>query len=258
MDENGIPSATLEGTQMEFKIGRNPNPDEVHPWDYVLVREVPVEPDTFVIFGDALLSDFDNAPTWKLTTPHNIQRITPQNATCNNCHGQAELFLTADDVRPARMEANASVIVEQVPPRTELYRSEAQAEESVSDCVGDPTTSTHVVPEDCQPELCIQCHPGTDQGDWSLANKNIHTLYALVEPQGSAITCQDCHSPQGKFDWAAEGYSEEEAAALTWDEFPEITSLEHEPTHPFWMLGIGLVVVMAAGAPLMLRRKDKE
>ncbi len=258
LDEKGTPSATLEESQMQFKIGRNPNPDEVHPWDYVLVRHVPVEPDTFIEYGDVLLGEFDNAPTWKMTTPHNIQRVTLQNTTCNNCHGHEELFLSFDDIRPAEQQANDDVVVEQIPPRTELYRSEEEEEEPVSDCVGDTSSATHVVPEVCQPDLCLQCHPGTHEGDWSLANKNVHTLYALVEPQGSIIVCQDCHSPQGNFDWAAEGYSDERAAELVWNEFPEIASMEHKASSPFWMLGLGLVIVLAAGTPMMLRQKDKE
>jgi hypothetical protein len=73
-------------------------------------------PDTFAFYGDDLLPDFDNAPTWKYATPHNIQRITAQNESCDSCHGNAELFLTADDVAPEEREANAAVIVEEVPP----------------------------------------------------------------------------------------------------------------------------------------------
>ena len=257
-DEEGLPFATLEESQMQFKIGRNPLPDEAHPWDYVLVRHVPVEPDTFGFYGDMLLSEFDSVPTWKLATPHNIQRVTPQNATCNNCHGHAELFLTIDDVRPARWETNASVIVKQVPPKTELYRSEEDEAEPVSDCVGDPSTATHVVPEICRPDLCTQCHPGTHEGDWSLANENIHTLYALVEPKGDVIVCQDCHSPGGSFDWAAEGYSDEEISELIWDEFPEVKSLEDSSSNPVWIFGIGLIIILAAGAPMLLRHKDKQ
>jgi hypothetical protein len=254
-DDDGRPSVTLDESQLQFKIGRNPNPDEVHPWEYVLVRHVPVEPDTFVAYGDVLLSEFDSEPTWKLATPHNIQRITPQNATCNNCHGQAELFLTADDVRPARWEADANVIVDQVPPRTELYRTGEEEAEPVSECVADPVKATHIVPESCQPELCTQCHPRVYEGDWTLANENIHTLYALVEPKGDAIVCEDCHSPQGSFDWAAEGYSQAQVAELVWDEFPSPQPLEESSSSQIWLVGIGLVIAISVGAPVVLRRR---
>jgi hypothetical protein len=86
----------------------------------------------------------------------------------------------------------------------------------------------------------------------------MHTLYALVEPKGSVIVCQDCHSQEGDFDWSAEGYSEEQAAELIWDEFPEITTLEQKTSNPLWMLGLGLVIALAAGTPMMLRPKDEE
>jgi thiosulfate/3-mercaptopyruvate sulfurtransferase len=46
---------------------------------------------------------------------HNIQRVTPQNQECNNCHGQVELFLTDVDVDPDELEANRDVIVSEVP-----------------------------------------------------------------------------------------------------------------------------------------------
>jgi thiosulfate/3-mercaptopyruvate sulfurtransferase len=49
------------------------------------------------------------------STPHNVQKETPQNASCNACHGNAAIFLTADKVRPEEVEANQEVIVDQVP-----------------------------------------------------------------------------------------------------------------------------------------------
>jgi hypothetical protein len=45
-----------------------------------------------------------------------MQKNTPQNATCNSCHGQEDLFLTEDDVAPETLEANRSVIVTRIPP----------------------------------------------------------------------------------------------------------------------------------------------
>ena len=46
---------------------------------------------------------------------HNTQRITAQNQQCNNCHGQMDLFLTAQDVDPDELEANRDVVVRDVP-----------------------------------------------------------------------------------------------------------------------------------------------
>jgi hypothetical protein len=82
----------------------------------VLVRHVPVVPDTFAFYGEGLLPTFDNLSTWKYATPHNIQRVTPQNQSCESCHDNPDLFLMADDVDPQERQANAAVIVDQVPP----------------------------------------------------------------------------------------------------------------------------------------------
>jgi nitrate/TMAO reductase-like tetraheme cytochrome c subunit len=54
-------------------------------------------------------------PNWAYATPHNIQRNTPQTETCNSCHGNEEIFLTADKIKPEELEANRDVIVENVP-----------------------------------------------------------------------------------------------------------------------------------------------
>jgi hypothetical protein len=80
-----------------------------------LLRHVPVTRDTFGYYGDDLLPNFDGVPTWKYATPHNIQQVTTQNSECANCHGNADLFLTADDVLPEECEANKTVIVPEVP-----------------------------------------------------------------------------------------------------------------------------------------------
>lgn len=118
LDEKGLPYYETDGSELTFKIGHNPLKSEDRPWDYVLVRHIPVAPDTFAFYGDNLLSAFDNVPTWKYATPHNIQRVTPQNESCDSCHGNADLFLTAADVAPKELEANAGVIVEEkeIPP----------------------------------------------------------------------------------------------------------------------------------------------
>ena len=58
---------------------------------------------------------FDSQPTWRYATPHNIQRLTPQTESCNNCHGNPDIFLTIDKVAPEELEANQAVIVEEIP-----------------------------------------------------------------------------------------------------------------------------------------------
>jgi len=117
--EDGTPTFSLESVQVAFKIGRNPIQGRYRPWKYVPVRHVPIVQDSFSYYGENLLPDFDELPTWKYATPHTIQRITPQNESCNACHGNAAVFLTAGDVAPEELNANKRVIVEEIPAPVE-------------------------------------------------------------------------------------------------------------------------------------------
>jgi len=110
-------------SEMDFRIGHNPAPSTRHPYDYVVVRHVPVVPDTYEAWGIDL-PDYADAPTWRLATPHNIQKNTSQTESCNNCHGGLGLFLTSsyiDDLISRglmvedEVEANESVVVDQAP-----------------------------------------------------------------------------------------------------------------------------------------------
>jgi thiosulfate/3-mercaptopyruvate sulfurtransferase len=113
--EDGRAQFRVEPPQMALKIGRNPLQDRYRPWKYVPLRHVPITPDSFSFYGEALLPEFDALPTWKYTTPHNIQRVTPQTETCNACHGNAAVFLTADDLLPNELTPNMRVIVKEIP-----------------------------------------------------------------------------------------------------------------------------------------------
>lgn len=113
--KEGMPTFRTAPSKMTFKIGLNPNPTEERPYKYVLLRHIPVDPDTFATYGDNLLPNFNAVPTWKYTTPHNIVRNAPQTKTCNSCHGNKALFLTAEDVAPEELEANKAVIVKEIP-----------------------------------------------------------------------------------------------------------------------------------------------
>ena len=113
--EDGTAYYKIEPSEMAFKIGLNPIQSPDRPWKYVPVRHVPVDRDSFDYYGENLLPNYDALPTWKYATPHNIQRITPQNESCNTCHGNADFFLTAADVAPDEQEANKDVIVEELP-----------------------------------------------------------------------------------------------------------------------------------------------
>lgn len=96
-----------------FKIGRNTVPG--YPYAYVPVRHNPVDRQAFDYFGENLLPFFDEYPNWKTAAPRNIQRVTPQNRTCDSCHGNRGLFLTREDLDPADARANEQVVVDRIP-----------------------------------------------------------------------------------------------------------------------------------------------
>lgn len=114
-ESSGNPIFKTEATYMTFFIGQNPLKSSERPYDYVPVRHVPVDPDSYAYYGEDLLPNFDLLPTWVYSTPHNIQRFTPQNMTCNSCHGNPDIFLTADKVSENELAANQEVIVDNVP-----------------------------------------------------------------------------------------------------------------------------------------------
>ena len=116
LSEDEVPFFRTDPSQMMLRIGRNPIPSPERPWDYVVLRHVPVARDSFSYYGENLLPNFDSLPTWVYATPHNIQRVTPQSESCDACHGNPDVFLTADDVDPDELEANQNVIVEDAPP----------------------------------------------------------------------------------------------------------------------------------------------
>jgi hypothetical protein len=115
LDDNGTPYFTSDPSQMDFRIGLNPIKSEDRPYDYTVLRHVPVNAGTFDYYGEDLLPDFDALPTWKFATPHNIQLDTPQNESCDSCHGNEDIFLEENDVDPAEIEANRDVIVPEAP-----------------------------------------------------------------------------------------------------------------------------------------------
>ncbi len=114
-NEDDIPYFRTEPSEMAFYIGMNHEQSEERPWSYVVLRHVPIDPESFSYYGDNLLPNFDARPTWVYATPHNIQKSTPQNSSCLNCHGNADIFLTEDKVDPEELEANRPVIVTEIP-----------------------------------------------------------------------------------------------------------------------------------------------
>ena len=117
--EDDIPFFRVEDHFLDFRIGVNPLRSAERPYRYVTLRHVPADPDAFSFYGENLLPNFNTRPTWVYSTPHNIQRRTPQTASCDACHGNAAIFLTEDRVLPHLLEANRNVIVSVVPPLRE-------------------------------------------------------------------------------------------------------------------------------------------
>ena len=110
-DADGLAYFKTRPSTMGFKIGLNPNKTDRHPETFVTVRHIPADPDLFAYYLDGALERFDAVPTWKMATPHTIRRQTPQNKSCDSCHGRTELFLQPSDVEPEYLEANRPVIV---------------------------------------------------------------------------------------------------------------------------------------------------
>jgi 3-mercaptopyruvate sulfurtransferase SseA len=111
-DEDGIHYTQSMSGEKKLIIGLNADktvPGRNH--EYVLVRQVGLMPDTFKNYIEGDMEHFTSLPNYKRTTPHNIQRKTWQNANCNHCHGQRDIFLTADDLTGLELEANKGVIV---------------------------------------------------------------------------------------------------------------------------------------------------
>jgi len=113
--DEGVPYFRTEPSEMAFLIGRNTIQSAERPWDYVTVRHVPIDRDSFAYYGDDLLPNFDALPTWAFATPHNVQRETPQNASCDACHGNAAVFLTEDKIAQDERVANQGVVVTEIP-----------------------------------------------------------------------------------------------------------------------------------------------
>ena len=114
-ETTGKPKFSTAGSYLTFLIGKNPLQNAHRPYDYVLLRHVPVDPDSFSFYGENLLPNFDALSTWVYATPHNIQLHTPQTESCDSCHNNAAIFLTLDKIDPAEVDANAGLYLEEAP-----------------------------------------------------------------------------------------------------------------------------------------------
>jgi thiosulfate/3-mercaptopyruvate sulfurtransferase len=110
-------------SRMDFRIGLNPRQDSRRPWTYVLLRHIPISPESYSDWGIST-PHFSSYPTWVYTSPHNIRRNTPQTATCEACHEDPNLYLTPAYVDSLvaegtmvqeEIEANEAVVIEELP-----------------------------------------------------------------------------------------------------------------------------------------------
>jgi len=175
--DDGRPYYVVDPSQMAFKIGYNPIQSPERPWEYVTLRHVPVARDSFAYYGEDLLSNFDNRPTWVYATPHTIQRITPQNRSCDACHGNADIFLTEDDVPQDEREANRNVILYEL-------ADIGFSHEGLVDC-----QVCHRGPLDHYAGQCSNCHTTTE------------TWTTIRFTHSGFVDCQSCHtSPANHYD----------------------------------------------------------
>jgi len=169
-DETGNPYFSTEGTYLTFFIGLNPLKSDERPYDYVPLRHVPVAPTSYSFYTGSEMSNFDALPTWVYATPHNIQRETPQNASCEACHGNADIFLTADKVQESELTSNQTVIVPDVPlPIDQMLAAvkpmpEDHASLSRAICLNCHASGGEDIPQipeghrGYDPESCLTCH----------------------------------------------------------------------------------------------------
>lgn len=110
-------------SRMDFRIGRNPRQDSRHPWEYVVLRHVPIAPDSYSGWGISM-PHYSSYPTWVYASPHSIRRSTPQTASCEACHEDPSLYLTQAYVDSLIAEgtmfqeeiaANEAVMVDELP-----------------------------------------------------------------------------------------------------------------------------------------------
>lgn len=142
-ETSGNPFFETESTYMTFLIGRNPIQSEDRPYEYVPVRHIPSSPTSYEFYGDDLLPNFDALSTWVYATPHNIQRYTPQNASCEACHSNPDIFLTSDKVKVEELTANALVIVDVLPAPVDMILAAMPQPAEHSELVSNSCTACH-------------------------------------------------------------------------------------------------------------------
>lgn len=136
-DYNNCGSCHIHGegaripSHQKFKIGLNPTSD-LRPYKLVTLRQSLSAPDSWKEYGTVVLTNFDFAPTYKYTTPHNIIRWTTRTQSdtlidnthplcAQACHiiknGEGEflnkeLYLFESDLEEWEKNADKEIIVD--------------------------------------------------------------------------------------------------------------------------------------------------
>lgn len=112
-------------SHQKFKIALNPIP-ESKPYEFATVRQSLMAPDSWKEYGVDNLANFDSAPTYKYTTPHNIIKWTSRTQVeegkpCYDaCHiieengefRNKELYLFSSDLEEWELNATRSIVVD--------------------------------------------------------------------------------------------------------------------------------------------------
>lgn len=115
-------------SHQKFKIALNPIPD-VKPYKLATVRQSLMSPDSWDVYGIENMPEFTVRPTYKYTTPHNIQRWTTRTSDSEGneyescyfgCHIRVEgdtvynkeFYLFESDLQDYEIEANQGIIVD--------------------------------------------------------------------------------------------------------------------------------------------------
>ena len=110
----------------DFRIGLNPLPNR--RFKYAALRHVPIAPSTYDNWGAAgLMTNYDDEPTWRYTSPHSIRRFTARTDTSGGVGCSASCHIIANPARnnkfflkqqyiqdnwPDEVNANSSVVVD--------------------------------------------------------------------------------------------------------------------------------------------------
>ena len=111
---------------MDFKIAKNPIPEDRPDFKFALVRRTLAAPDNWKEYGVNNYTDFEAFPTYNYTTPHNILKWTErtevaEGASCYaSCHISnkggtiinKDLYLFEENLLDFELNATRPIVVD--------------------------------------------------------------------------------------------------------------------------------------------------